>query len=107
MPHPNRRHYFRICYPVAARPRLVLGSNICEVLDCSEKGVRFQATSLLSAAPGTTFVGKLRFPRGEELLVRGVVVRVEEERVSLELAGAGVPFGVILQEQLYLRRAAR
>lgn len=107
MPNPNLRHYFRIRYPVEARPRLVLGSNICEVLDCSEKGVRFRATCMLRPARGDMLEGKLRFPRGEELAVHGEVVRIEEDRVALELSGRGVPFGVILQEQLYLRRAAR
>lgn len=107
MPNPNPRQYFRIRYPAEARPRLVLGSNICEVLDCSEKGVGFRATALLRAAEGEVLRGKLRFPRGEELAICGRVVRVQEERVALELSGRGVPFGIILQEQLYLRRAAR
>jgi hypothetical protein len=106
MSNPNHRLYFRIRYPSEARPRLVLGSHICEVLDCSEKGVRFRATELLRAVPGERLEGKLRFPRGEQLVVRGSVVRIEEDRIALELSGRGVPFGVILQEQLYLRRAA-
>lgn len=107
MPNPNLRRSFRIRYPVESRPRLVLGSYICEVLDCSERGLRFRPSGPLCITPGDALRGRLRFPRGEEIAIAGAAVRSEEGTIAIELSGRGVPFGVILQEQLYLRRAAR
>lgn len=99
----NRREYYRIPFPESERPRVVVGTSISEVIECSERGLSFHP----SADPGEVgdvVEGRIRFPRGVELPFRGEVVRVAEDRVSLELKGSGIPFAVIFQEQLHLRR---
>jgi hypothetical protein len=103
----NRRDFYRIPYPPDDRPRFVLGDNISEVLDCSERGLRFKSSSPDIPALGGCVMGRLRFQRGEELHLRGEVVRVENDEVAISLVESGIPFGTILQEQFYLRRAAR
>lgn len=102
----NRREFYRIPFPDAERPRLVAGLDILEVIDCSEKGICFAPSQGALPEVGQRIEGRLRFPRGVEVSVAGAVVRSDAERVSLELAAGGIPFYVILQEQLYLRRQA-
>jgi hypothetical protein len=107
VPDSNRRLYYRVPYPASERPRLVIGTGICEVLDCSERGIRYRPSPLAALAAGAQVEGRLRFPRGEELPVRGSVVRADDTGAALQLQGAGIPFAAIIQEQLYLRRAQR
>jgi hypothetical protein len=103
----NRRDFYRIPYPQEDRPRFVLGDSICEVLDCSERGLRFRSSSPQLPYLGDRLVGRLRFQRGEELHLRGAVVRIEADQIAVHLDDTGIPFGTILQEQFYLRRVAR
>lgn len=102
----NRREYYRIPFPHADRPRMVVGTTIAEVLECSERGLSYRPVAHRDDV-GDVVEGRLRFPRGVELPFRGEVVRVVDGRVSVELQGNGIPFAVIFQEQLHLRRQRR
>lgn len=99
----NRRDFFRIPYPEDERPRLVLGSTICEVLDCSEGGLLFRPSPLELYEVGQHVDGRLRLIGGHEAQVAGRITRVTEDAVSVKLE-VGIPFGIILKEQLHLRR---
>lgn len=99
----NRREYYRIPFPETDRPRMVVGTSISEVIECSERGLSFQPAAECGDV-GDVVEGRIRFPRGVELSIRGDVVRVGDDRVSLALRGTGIPFAVIFQEQLHLRR---
>jgi len=101
----NSRRHFRIVYPWEERPRFVIGNSICEVLDCSERGLRFRLPETPYPSPGDEIHGKLRLPRGNDVLISGVVVRVEAEgEIALELSDPGVSFYLILKEQIHLRK---
>jgi len=104
MPTPYERAHYRIPYPEYEGPRLVVGHQVCEVVDCSERGLRFRSEAHLLPAPGQMVEGRLRFPRGIEVRVEGMVMRVQDGEVALRLIGPGIPFRVILQEQIFLRR---
>lgn len=99
----NRREYYRIPFPESDRPRVVVGTSISEVIECSERGLSYQPAAE-AIGVGEVVEGRIRFPRGVELPIRGEVVRVGDDRISLELKGTGIPFAVIFQEQLHLRR---
>ena len=104
----NRREYYRIPFPRTDRPRMVVGTTITEVLECSERGLSYRRVAAGDGEGlGDLVEGRLRFPRGVELPVRGEVVRVGEDRVSVELERPGIPFAVIFQEQLHLKRLRR
>jgi hypothetical protein len=103
----NRREYYRIPYPVTERPRLVLGTAIHEVLDCSETGIRFEADDPASLQVGAPVQGRLRLRCGADLRVQGEVLRQDGEVVTASLDAAGVPLGTILKEQYHLRAVAR
>lgn len=107
MEYPNHREFFRIHYPWEERPRFVLHSSICEVIDCSERGLRFRLPPPSAPPVGAELSGRLRLRRGQEVAVQGVVVRVEEGEVALRLLEPGVSFYLILKEQIHLRRRRR
>ena len=104
----NRRGFYRIPYPADARPRLLVDAPgparlVYEVLECSERGLSFQP-SAETGDVGEALEGRIRFPRGVDLPIHGEVVRVLPDRVSVSLQGSGIPFAVIFQEQLHLRK---
>jgi hypothetical protein len=114
MPTENRRGFYRIYFPAEARPRLLLDApgggqpgavhTVCEVLECSERGLRF-ATPARWAQPavGAVVSGLLAFARGVDVRVAGTVTRVGAEDVALLLNRQGIPLGTILDEQRWLR----
>jgi hypothetical protein len=106
MKWPHERAHFRIEYPTAARPRLLIQDVLHEVLDLSEQGIRWRVSDAVRPVPGDTISGVIRFRRGDTVSVRGVVLRVNGDEASAHLA-EGVPYKVILDEQRFLRERFR
>jgi hypothetical protein len=102
MVEPENREHFRITYPADERPRLVFGHRICEVLDCSERGLRFRCA--FPPHPGSEVSGRLRSPHAPDVAVRGRIVRVRGDEVALRLSEPGVPFAAVLREHLRHQR---
>ena len=104
----NRRDFYRIQFPVEARPRLLLDAPgtiqlVCEVIECSERGLRFQVPTQWLLPIGATVSGTVSFARGAEVRVAGSVVRTQNDEVALLLNRQGIPLGVVLDEQRFLR----
>ncbi len=102
----NRRDYYRIDYPDSHRPRLWVPFGCLEVLDCSETGLRYRLSGEPAPEVGAEVEGRLRLGSGRDLRVHGRVTRVREDAVALDLSEPGIPFRVILQEQIHLRRCS-
>lgn len=100
---PHDRSFFRIEYPRRERPFLRVGGVEHVVVDCCEAGVRFIQRTGETFARGDPLEGEMRFRRGEQVPVSGVVVRVQEGEVAVHLRERGIPFQIILAEQRYLR----
>ncbi len=98
------RSYYRIQYPVADRPRLLIDGVGHEVLDCSESGVRFRCVPGQPARYGQEIRGVVQFRRGTEIRVEGQIVRIDGEFAALHFTSVGIPFGIILAEQRDLLR---
>jgi hypothetical protein len=101
------RQFFRIVYPWPERPRLVYRSQICEVLDCSERGIRFRVCVPPGPMVGSEIEARLCLHGGQAVRVRGQVMRVTGSEVALRLQEPGISFYLILKEQLYLRQRDR
>lgn len=101
----HEREYYRIHYPKSERPAVHVDGTPCEVLDCSERGLRYQvAMDQPPPEVGALVRGRVRFRRGDEVTVEGAVLRVVDGEVALHLfPGAGIPLSVVLAEQRYLR----
>jgi hypothetical protein len=104
-PWPQERAFPRLQYPSHLRPYLVTRHDLCEVVDCSERGLRYGSTLDLPA-PGTRVSARLCFRSGIEVAIRGRVVRVQSGEVALELDEShAIPADVIAAEEAALREA--
>ena len=103
MPFLSRREVSRIVYPLEERPTFEIGRFIYDVIDCSERGVRYVTKDRRVPELGTPLGGTLQFRRGADVDVTGEVIRTSEGIVVLILDAPGIPFSDILAEQRYLR----
>lgn len=98
----SRRALYRVVYPLVERPTFEVGRYMYEVVDCSEKGLRYEVHDHRMPTVGSEIGGRIVFRRGEELDVTGEVIRARDGVVVLALVPP-LPFAEILEEQRYLR----
>lgn len=110
----NQRQYHRIEYPRDVQPRLDLDRAdgepggafrvACDVVDCSERGVRVRLPVAVRLEIGAAITGTIRFSRGATVRISGTVVWAHgsEAAIRMERTG-GLPFRIIMDEQRYLR----
>lgn len=104
MSSPSRRALYRIAYPMAERPTFSIGRYAYEVLDCSERGLRYTVKNRRIPSVGTPVAGVLVFRReGASVEITGEVIRARGDVVVLALDEPGIPFSHIIAEQRYLR----
>ena len=103
MPNSPRRALYRIVYPLDERPRFEIGRFVYEVIDCSERGIRYDVKDRRVPVLGTPLGGTLQFRRGGEIEITGEMIRTRGGTVALALDAPGIPFSDILAEQRYLR----
>jgi hypothetical protein len=96
----DREHY-RVAYPTALRPKLLVHGVSFDVVDISERGIRFRLGSAQAPEPGFELHGVLRFRRGETITIRGAVLRVDQGEVAARLE-EGIPLRVVMEEQRFL-----
>ncbi|NBX68207.1 MAG: PilZ domain-containing protein [Proteobacteria bacterium] len=94
----NRRQFFRLEYPAKSGPRFLSGGVSYQVLDISEQGMRLGTHSNRGLKVGGKFAGSLTFTGGETFLVYGIVKRITEETVAIQLAKP-IPYRIIMAEQ--------
>jgi hypothetical protein len=92
----SERAYYRLVYPIRARPELRIEEAVFSVLDLSERGVRFIGSTVIEI--GTRFVGVLRLETSGELEIEGEIVWARPPEIGAQL-NRGVSFGVMLDEQ--------
>jgi len=102
----NRRQHYRIRYAEAEGARFVFGSSISEVLECSERGIRFRTVGFVPKA-GQPIEGRLMLRHGKELSIAGKVAWSNERQVALHLDDRPIPFLEMMREQLFLRQGTR
>jgi hypothetical protein len=100
----GERAFPRVQYPSHLRPYLLIGNDICEVVDCSERGLRY-GSSMDPRPVGSLVNARICFRNGLELPVRGRVVRIQDGEIALALEPAhGIPGEVIATEEALLRQ---
>jgi PilZ domain-containing protein len=94
----DRRAHERVVYPKGQRPTLTVGSGTYEVLDCSERGLRVARAGAASFETSVDLQGRVRFPPGNEVMIEGVVLRVQNDAIAIQFTGLWIPRDVILGE---------
>lgn len=98
----SRRQLYRIVYPLTERPAFEVGRFLHEIIDISEKGLRYLVKDKRVPELGTEVGGVIQFRRGDEMEVVGTVFRASNGEVVLSLEPP-LPFSEILAEQRHLR----
>ena len=99
----SRRDHYRVMYPFAERPALEIGRTSYEVVECSERGLRYDVGERRTPSTGSQVTGRLIFRNGESIDVAGEVARLQQGLVAIVLHRPGIPFAVVMREQRYLR----
>jgi hypothetical protein len=103
----NRRESFRIVYPLEACPSFVWRGEAARVFDCSERGFRMEVQCYADLLPLREHVhGRIVFLDGSAVEVHGVVRHVRGRVVGVHFEAPGVPWRLLLREQIGLRTGA-
>lgn len=102
MPAESRRALYRIVYPLTERPTLEVGASLHEVVDCSERGIRYELNHQRIPAIGARIAGTLHLHRGRSMRVEGEIIR-SIRGVAVLALNPPLPFGEVIAEQRYLR----
>ena len=97
----ERREFFRIFYPIRARPRLTIRESSYDVLDICERGIRFLHPAADSLKSDEVVRASVSFRDGETLEVEGRILRLQGHNVVLRLQ-TFIPIARIMKEQRYL-----
>jgi len=102
MATPSRRALYRVVYPLTERPTFEVGRSLHDVVDCSERGIRYELNHQRIPAVGSHCEGILHFRRGDSVPVEGEILRVLRGVVVLAL-NPPLAFAQVMAEQRYLR----
>ncbi len=91
----NRRKYFRVKYPYAERPKLMITEEDFDVIDISERGIKFSL--------GPTLSETITFHDGESLAIEGNFLRTQDNEIVIQPL-KGIPAERINKEQRYLKK---
>lgn len=97
----NKREFYRIRYPLSCRPRLILLDKEYEVIETSEKGVKFLHKKFHEFQIGLTVGFTITFHDDESLDLEGKILRVDENVVVVYLSEE-IPFRRIALEQRHI-----
>ena len=77
--------YVRVEYPAGSGPRLVIGEHEYEVMDISEKGIKFITDHPERFCPGLKeVVADIIFRDGKSCEIQGAILRIERTQLSPE-----------------------
>lgn len=96
----ERREFQRITYSNIEGPRLKIGKHKFEVLDISQRGLRFLNDKEVIFSEYIT--GELTFLCGESVSIEGLVIWEQDDDFGLYLKNL-MPSDAIQKEELYIR----
>ena len=100
-PAQELREYHRIRFPISERPTFACEGKSFAVIDVSVRGLRYAAPGVALPQIHDTVTGTLRFRRGAQAKIEGVVVRVQNDQIALHLTKE-ISFALLIAEQRYL-----
>jgi hypothetical protein len=95
---PQKRDFFRIPFPVAERPKLLVGLREYEVLDLSERGAKIAASECSPWNHEDAFTMTIRFKDGTSVTTTAELQRREVDHLILRFS-QGLPYSIIVAQQ--------
>ena len=106
----NQRDHFRLEYPAADRPTILVQGTLYAVLDLSEKGVKFAVPKQFKPPPNKKIKATITFKDGKKIEIAGSVLRIlegkDDNQCVMELS-EGVPLPKMMEEQRILLKKYR
>lgn len=101
----NQRGHFRLEYPKPDRPAFKIGKDSYEVLDLSEKGVKFACDGKYKPKEGGPIAGRVVFKDGKHCDVAGTILRyLKDKDQCVVVLDKGIPYPKMMEEQLHILR---
>jgi hypothetical protein len=101
----QKRDHYRLEYPVADRPRVLIHGRQYEVVDVSEQGLKFRCDNSIKPEKDSPFRGVVFFNDGKNFPVSGTVLRYDPSSDQcVVLLTKGIPLAKMIEEQLLLIR---
>ena len=97
----NQREFYRLKYPLAHRPSLMINVDNYEIEDVSEYGMKFKIDDDPAFMVDDSVIAVICFPDGKEFDLSGQVVRIDENYAGLQLE-TPLPLSVIRDESLHV-----
>lgn len=98
----QRREHYRVHYPSGLSPSLMISGRSYDVVDISEKGLKFKATDIDNFYLGCGIAGDIKFYEDDELIeCYGEVLRLTDDEVVVSLTDT-IPVSRIKVENLFL-----
>ncbi len=98
----SRRNFFRIVYPLACRPKLVIAGKEYAAIDISEHGLRFIYKDKNRFQQGSEVKIKITLNNSDPLSLKGIVLRFDKKIAVLSLTKS-IPLDRIIAEQRYIK----
>jgi len=103
-PNQKRGHY-RLEYPVSDRPSVLINGVQYEVIDVSEKGLKFKCNNTITPDKDAPFKGTVFFKDKKNFDVAGSILRFDAENdYCVVILTKGIPLAKMIEEQLILIR---
>ncbi len=100
---PEKRRNFRIVYPTTSiRPTLKIRKHTFEIVDISEKGIKFIADKKVKF--GRWVTGEVTFYDAQTVNIEGKIAWQQGENIGMFLTIKSIPYPRILSEQRLLSR---
>lgn len=99
----DKRRYYRLQYPKPERPTVWFRGCCYEVSEISEGGVRIMLAGGCAVRLGQAFAGVLRFKDGGTHPIVGVVIRLDDSEIVVQLS-KGISLKRMIAEQSRLRK---
>ncbi len=101
--HDDRRNHYRLQYPPSEQPTIRIDGRKLKVFDLSEGGAKVVLAGGYEPRPDQPIVAVIQFADGQTMTVEGVVLRVDQEWLTLRFT-KGVSQKRMLWEQVRLRK---
>lgn len=102
-PPDQEREYYRLQYPLAERPQILIGDQTFEITEISEQGARIAHAGSALIHDGGPFHGVVQFRDETTESIAGVVLRSDQEEFVVSFS-QGITLKRMMAEQIRLRQ---
>lgn len=96
----KQRNYFRVEYPIGARPTFKMRTKTFPIINLSEGGMLLCLKDTNQpGALGMRLQGEIRFGDKDSLAVKGCIIRLSDDSLAVLFSDDGVSFQKIMAEQ--------